>query len=182
LPDGTCEKAVALQARQCLYGYLSRPLIDDLVAFCAGHRVLECYAGRGQLSALLAEQGVEVKATSLRQGHDASHSLGHVGDVEELSVTEAVAKYRDWLDILLVCWPTTDGGLERTVELLGEGARIVFIGEVTDYGRSPPFLGGCATDGFFEAVEEVPGTRGLIRYPTFRQDVIRVYRRRSTGC
>lgn len=179
LPRDLCRKAQEHFARERLFFYPSQPLIDSLSRFCAGKNVLECYAGRGHLSALLAEQGVSVHATSLRQGHDGSDTLGHVTEVESLSVAEAITTYRDWLEVLLVCWPTTVPDLERCLPLLPESTPIIFIGEVTDYTKRPPFLGGCATDEFFEAVEEIPQAEHGLCYPTFRMDTIKVYRRRD---
>lgn len=178
LTRGASHQSAHVQGNQRIFGSLSKDLIDDLVEFCSGKNVLEAYAGRGHLSALLAEQGVAIKSTSLRQGHDGSEFLGHVFDVEELSVTEAVMKYGDWMDILIVCWPTTDTGMERVLPLLPKGVQIIFIGEITDYTCKPPFLGGCATDAFFEGVEEVEGFS--LRYPTIRMDKLKVFKVKET--
>lgn len=179
LPEGVCTEAANTQAREALYTYLSRPFIGDLAAFFAGRRVIEAYAGRGHLSALLREQGIDIRPTSLRRAHDGSDVLGHVIDVEELSVKAAVIEYRQWMDVLLVCWPTADEHLFQALPYLPADALIVFVGEVTDYDRQPPFLGGCASDAFFEAVEEVPEYRGAIRYPSRRCDALKVYRVRK---
>lgn len=168
-----------MQVSQRLYGYLSKTLIDDLSGFLSNKRVLEVYAGRGHLSSLLAERGVEIKSTSLRQGHDFSADLGHVFNVEDLDVISAVVKYHDWLDVLLVCWPTTDLGLFKSLKWLTKDTPIVFIGEVTDYSRKPfPFLGGCATDEFFDAVVEMKEATRLIRYPTHRCDQLKIYKKK----
>lgn len=177
LPDGVCEHAAGLQQLLGLYGYLSRPLIDGLVEFIGGRRVLEAFAGRGQLGALLRERGVDVRLTSLRQGHDGSAALGHVVEVEDLDVVSAVAKYQGWMDVLLVCWPVADSSLLRALPLLPPHAQIIFIGEVTDYTISPPFLGGCACDGFFDRVEEVADLPGGLVYPSRRcRDQLKIYR------
>lgn len=173
LPDGLCKRAAHLQACEALYGYLSKPLIDDLAVFLAGRHVVEAFAGRGHLSALLRERGVEIRPTSLRSGHNASGTLGHVIEVEDLSVAEAVTRYRDWMDVLLVCWLVADDSLRRALAYLPDGCLIVFIGEVTDYTRKPfAFL------GVFEAVEERRDLTPQLRYPTFRQDQLKVYMRR----
>lgn len=178
LPISVTESALVRQKQKRLFGYLSRPLVDDLSTFCRGRNVLEVYAGRGFLTALLAEQGVSIKATSLRSGHDGSEHLGHVADVEELHAVEAVARYADWMDILLVSWPTTDQGMERIAAMLPPNIPIIFLGEVTDYSCSPAFLGGCATDAFFERVEEIPGSAGQIRYPAPGPEQVKIFRTR----
>lgn len=179
LPEGVCPGAANYQAGHALYTYLSRPFVDDLAAFLTGRRVVEAYAGRGHLSALLREKSVDIRPTSLRRAHDGSDVLGHVIEVEELSVKAAVIEYRQWMDVLLVCWPTADEHLCQALPYLPAGGLIVFVGEVTDHGRQPPFLGGCASDAFFEAVEEVPEYRSAIRYPSLRCDVLKVYRVRK---
>ncbi|HBO5516211.1 TPA: hypothetical protein L4559_005139 [Pseudomonas aeruginosa] len=177
LPDAVCYDTAAKQRSDCLYTYLSKPLISSLASFLAGKNVLEVFAGRGHLSALLREQGTSVIATSLRSSHDGSDVLGHAIEVEEIGVIEAVSKYGSWIDILLVAWPTTTGEMHRALTSLRNDALIVFIGEVTDYSTSPPFLGGCATDAFFNAVEEVPEMTQKLRYPTPRLDKIKVFKR-----
>lgn len=177
LPDAVCFDTAAKQRDACLYAYLSKPLISSLASFLAGMNVLEAFAGRGHLSALLRELGTSVIATSLRSSHDGSDVLGHAIEVEELSAVQAVSKYGTWMDILLVAWPTTTEELHRAVTLMKPDTQIVFIGEVTDYTVSPPFLGGCATDAFFNAVEEVPEMTKKLLYPTPRRDKIKVYKR-----
>lgn len=179
LPSGLSRAAQERFAQEGLFGYLSQPLIDSLARLCEGKNVLECYAGRGHLSALLAEKGISVRATSLQQGHDRSATLGHVFDVEDLSVAKAIDRYREWMDVLLVCWPTTVPDLALSLPLLPKDTPIVFIGEVTDYACNPPFLGGCATDEFFDMVDEIPATEHGLCYPTFRVDKIKVYQRRD---
>lgn len=168
--------AVDAQRSEALFITLSQALIDSLTKFFEGKRVLECYAGRGYLSALLQQKGVDIKPTSLQMGHDQTAELGHVTEVEILSVMEAVDKYRDWMDVLLVAWPISDESLYQVLPSLPAGCPIVFIGEVTDYTCQPfPFLGGCASDRFFDAVQEQPELTAQLEYPTRRQDKIKVY-------
>lgn len=180
LPKGVTDKGIDFHNKNALYGYLSQELITDLSAFLKGKNVLEAYAGRGHLSSALSQKGIKVNSTSLQQGHDASSSLGYVFPVERLDVVSAVEKYRDWMDVLLVNWPTTDYGMEKCLNVLPDKALIVFIGEVTDYTATPPFLGGCATDAFFERVIELPELSDKIRYPAPRRDKVKVYRKRLT--
>lgn len=176
LPGGACSNAGCEQRYEALYGYMSKPLIDSMANLFQGKRVVEAYAGRGLLSSLLIEKGVSVHATSLRMGHDGSESLGHFIEVEDCSVIQAVTKYADEMDYLLVCWPISDDTLWRALAYLPEHVRIVFIGEVTDYTCTPSFLGGCASDRFFESVVECEELTAQLCYPTPRQDKIKVYR------
>lgn len=176
LPDGASFDVGHDQRCQALYGYMSKPLIDSLAKLFEGKRVVEAYAGRGVLSSLLTEKGVNIRATSLRMGHDGSESLGHLMEVEDCSVIQAVSKYAVEMDYLLVCWPISDETLWRALAYLPEHVRIVFIGEVTDYNSTPRFLGGCASDQFFDSVVECEDLTAQLCYPTPRQDKIKVYR------
>jgi hypothetical protein len=177
LPDTPTESAVNLQRNEGLFGFMSKPLIDDLESYLHGKNALEVFSGRGFLSALLAERGVSIKATSLQQGHDQTYELGFACSVEALDVTSAILKYRDWMDVLIVCWPTAVPALYHSLDVLPDDVPIVFIGEVTDYSKPFHFLGGCATDEFFESVCEVQGVN--IRYPTYRQDKVKVYLKKT---
>lgn len=179
LPFAPSASAYASQRASGYFAFLSQPLLEDLAALLCGKRVLEVFAGRGQLSALLDELGVEVVPTSLQQGHDMSEELGHVIEVEDLDCVSAVLKYADAFDVLLVSWPTTSSALYKSVAHLPPHTLIVFLGEVTDRSCVPPFLGGCATDEFFDAVVEVPELTAQIRYPTPARDVVKVYRPRG---
>jgi len=80
------------------------------------------------------------------------------------------------MDYLLVCWPLANETLWRSLAYLPEQVRIVFIGEITDYTSTPIFLGGCATDQFFESVVECEDLTAQLSYPTPRHDAIKVYR------
>lgn len=164
------------EQEQGVFVTLTKTLISSLADFLKDKKVLECYAGRGHLSSLLKDQGVDIRPTSLQMGHDWSSDLGHVIPVECLSVAEAVSRYQDWMEVLLVSWPISDESLYRVLPQLPKGCLIVFIGEVTDYARLPfPFLGGCASDNFFDAVKELPELTAKLKYPTRRQDQIKVY-------
>ena len=141
--------------------------MDALAEKLSGLRVLEVFSGNGFLAANLARRGIEIKATSLRSGHDA-HAEGFFFDVEECEAKEAVLRYGVEHDILLMCWPTVTEDAIRAVRLWtalcnaqGRPAPIAYVGEVTNYAKN--HLGGCATDAFFDEVSPVlaiPGYRG----------------------
>jgi len=177
LPTEFSYEALEKQRRERIFTFLSKGLIDEFTRLFKGKNVLEAYAGRGHVSALLHEQGINVKSTSLRQGHDGSSALGHVFDVEDMDVVTAVHTYRDWMDCLLVCWPTTDPGLYKALNLLPLDVPIVFVGEVTDYSVSPPFLGGCATDEFFDNVHSNEEMTKELKYQPVGHQQLKVFNR-----
>jgi hypothetical protein len=179
LPNGLCEKAYFKQRGESIFTYISKPLVDGLCGILENKNVLEVYAGRGHLSALLHERGINIKSTSLRQGHDRSETLGHVFNVEDIDAVSAVEAYKDWMGALLVCWPTTDNGMFNLLKRLPKDVPIVFIGEVTDYTITPPFLGGCASDDFFHNVRENKALTQLINYQTYGASQVKVFNRNT---
>lgn len=175
LPQALSSTFVSRLGKEAVFCSLSKDLIDSLTELFAGKKVLEIFAGRGHLSSLLFEKGVSIRATSLIMGHDQSDRLGHVFPVEEMDAITAVCTYHDEIDYVLVSWPVSDESLFKLLPYLPPGCPIVFIGEVTDYSVQPAFLGGCASDAFFEVVEENQELTSRLKYPTYRVDKIKVY-------
>lgn len=135
------------------YWQPSYAFLDELVAYLRGKRVLEVFAGNGYMAGWLARAGVDIKATSRFSGHDA-HERGLYHDVEELDAVEAVARYGQAADVLLICWPTTTPAVLRAAQRWGANRPIVYIGEVTKLELNQ--LAGCATDEFFYSIQEGP--------------------------
>jgi len=129
------------------FGHFTPSFLDDLADLLAGKRVLEVFAGNGLLAASLAQRGIAITATSLFSGHD-GHRAGLLYPVIELDAVAAVHAFGNDADILLMSWPTTTDAAAVAALVWGPVRDIIFIGEVTDYGKG--HLGGCATDLFFE--------------------------------
>ncbi len=134
------------------WGSFTDGFADALAGRLSGLRVLETFAGNGRLAAMLASRGVAVTATSLRSGHD-GHARGFHHPVLEMDAYEAVARLGAGHDVLLMSWPTVTEAATAAALEWGDGRPLLFLGEVTDYARG--FLGGCATDLFFEVVAPV---------------------------
>jgi hypothetical protein len=132
------------------WGTFTEPFLDELADWIGGRRVLEVMAGNGLLASRLASRCVEIRATSLFQGHD-GHERGLHHAVEEISAMGAIAAHGADADILLVSWPPASEALTKAITLWDSLKPIVFIGEVTDLVRN--HLGGCASDAFFEVTE-----------------------------
>lgn len=140
-----------LQRTLGVYWNPSAAFCDELARYLTGRRVLEIFAGNGLLAACLAARGVNVVATTRFSGHDA-HERGLYYQVQECSAVSAVLEHGANADVLLVCWPTVTPAVLQAALRWGPERDIVFIGEVTDYTQG--HLGGCATDEFFEAIDE----------------------------
>lgn len=130
----------------------SDDFINELSDYLEGKTVLEVFAGNGYLSSLLREKGIQVHATSLFSGHD-GHANGLFFPVEEMDAEQAVSKYGQEYDVLLISWPVVSNKALKALRRWGSEKPVVYIGEVTD--RSLPGalgLGGCADDEFFESI------------------------------
>lgn len=132
----------------CFWKY-NPEFMQEMVDYLKGKRVLEIFGGNGYLASLLNEQGIEITSTSLRSGHD-GHQIKMFFEVEEIEAVDAVEKYKDTHDVLLMSWPTVTPRALMAVKAWGKDRPVFYIGEVTDYSKH--HLGGCATDEFFEAI------------------------------
>lgn len=133
-----------------VYWVATQGFVDELASRLRGKRVLEVFAGNGFLAAHLAQAGVDIRATTIFSGHDA-HERGIYFDVEEMRAEHAVLRYGPESDVLLMAWPTTTPAALHAALLWGPEKPLVFIGEMTDLAEG--FLGGCATDEFFEFLQ-----------------------------
>ncbi len=126
--------------------------IKELSRYLQDKKVLEIFSGNGLLSRILNDNGVDIKATSLFKGYDYS-SFFKFFDVEELSCFDAVNKYGDDADVLLMSWPEANNDALIAAMMffkkdVFKNKRMVYIGERTDLGKG--IFGGCASDLFFE--------------------------------
>lgn len=144
------------------YIRLSDAFIDELAKELAGKRVLEVFAGNGLLGGYLLERGVDIVSTTIFSGHDGNES-GLYSVVHEMEASQAVEKFADERDVLLMAWPTVTTKAFECAQLWsslkGEDAPICFIGERTDYAKN--HFGGCADDQFHELFVE---TKALSSY------------------
>lgn len=109
-------------------------------------KVLEIFAGNGSLAAKMAELGTNITPTSIFSGYEGNDINSNVVECDAVS---AVAQYGEEHDILLIVWPIVTKDVFLAAQLWGTSKEVIFIGEVTSY-KEPVFLGGCATDEFFE--------------------------------
>lgn len=163
------------------FGNFDEHFIEELTRFCAGKRVLEVFAGNGLLAGLLAQGGVNVRATSKFSSID-GHGDGMLHPVEEIDAVSAVRLYEDVSDVLLMSWPTTTEAAADAVIAWGSERDVIFIGEMTrpELGRGG--LGGCATDRLFaittvgQSFQSYRGRGHLERAVTLRLEAKRVDR------
>lgn len=124
--------------------------LDVLVAKLKGVRVLEIFAGTGNLGQALSSRGVDVISTGL-WSDSYHHGQGKLDCVEELDALSAVLKYRENVDVLLASWPIADDiMLACAASFPGD---IFLVGEL--YHKYPGAMGysGVASDNYFDCVK-----------------------------
>lgn len=128
----------------------STEFIKELSEYIGNKKVLEVYSGNGLLAHLLKREGVNITPTSIHTEYD-DYANNPYTFVEELSSVDAVLKYGNNADILLVSWAVADQSLFHASILWGESKEIIFIGEC-NYGKID-CLPGCACDDFHNSIE-----------------------------
>ena len=125
--------------------------LRELSVYLQGKNVLEVFAGNGYLAKRLLEAGVNVRPTSIFKSYDMSEYEMH-SQVEEMTAKEAILKYGEEADVLLMSWPEAGhDALKAAIQFFntknGDMKKLVYIGERTCYQKQ--HLGGCASDLFF---------------------------------
>jgi hypothetical protein len=126
-------------------------LEDSLVRELQGKRVLEIFSGIGVLAKVLLDAGIDITPTSIPRYSEEADADKVGAGVFRLDALSAVKELGSEHDVLLIVWPTVTNDVLKAANLWGKEKPIIFVGEVTDYSKKPPFLGGCATDEFFDA-------------------------------
>ena len=130
------------------YGFvlLSKELIDALVEYLHDKKVLSVMSGSGYLEKHLKDNGIDIIATdnynwaNLRPEY---FSDAKENGVEDMDAVEAVNKYGDWADIILLCWPYMDDGAYNVLMEMRNHPNTIMLYEGED-------IGGCtASDEFF---------------------------------
>ncbi len=126
--------------------------LDELANDLSGKRVLEVFGGRGYLAGQLSQRGVDVRSTSVLSSMD-GHEYGLYYDVEPLNAVDAIKKYYDTVDILLMSYPTADNGAQRALITWGADKPVVYIGERTpDNPEKGWDWASCASDDFHKSL------------------------------
>jgi len=132
-----------------LYGYslLNQELIDDMVKFFDGKRILEVGCGSAYLAAELQKRGVDIKVTDNFAWEDFfKHKYI---DIEKIDGVEAVKKYGKEYDYVLMSFPEYSSPFAYNIlkVCMEMNIDLIYIGEDQ---------GGCtADDDFFELLETV---------------------------
>lgn len=151
-----------------MYTNATAAFLDELAAVVSGRRVLEVFAGNGDVARDLSARGIDVTATS----RPVTQLRPRVSDgVVRMYAEEAIRLLGPSADVLLMCWPEANSDAVRAALDWGDARDIIFVGEITE--PEGEFLGGCATDLYFAVTQETsriasyqsrsPGERASVR-------------------
>lgn len=132
---------------------ITQEVIAELKIRFESRKILEVGAGTGYLAKLLQDLGINIKPTDTNDWAKNGNSYYRnwnqsFTEVEEIDALEAIDKYGDEYDTVLISWPPYLKPLAYDVltKCLEKGLKLIYIGEDE---------GGCtADDAFFRLVEE----------------------------
>ena len=150
---GTTIEAIKLREtfiRKGMFALVSWQWVRPLAKWIREKRCLEVMAGRGWLSLALQSLGVDIIAADDYSWSKARNWAEPVTEVEELDAVEAVKKYGNNIDLLIISWPYMDETAYNTIKELNNinsNVQIIYIGEEID---------GCtANNDFHEHFQEI---------------------------
>lgn len=124
------------------YGIVTENYCEELKNYIGNKKVLEVMPGRGFLAKGLAEQGVNIKATDDLSWPNMEDPLTNI---DNLSALEAIKKYGDDFNVLLISWPPyKDYDINEAIQHWGAKKEILYIGEDD---------GCCANEDFFKMIK-----------------------------
>lgn len=154
-------------------------LIDCLVEFIGERRVLEVFAGWGDVGKALSQRGIQVKSTGVYMESYDGTAQKVPEHVESIDAVSACIKYRDDYDVLLAAWPIADDTLLHCA--LEWNKPVICIGEL--WHRHPlnvhASYSGTASDAYFENVVDVvepkrvlPNVNGAVMFHELKEELV----------
>ena len=128
------------------YPLLSKDWIEDLAEWIGDRKVLEVMAGCGSLSYSLRKAGCNIKTTDNKSWN--KMFFQEWCDIEELEACEAIKKYGNDTDIVVMSWPLQDSTAYDVIDLgrkMNKNMVFVVIGDEECVGN----------ELLFECVEEI---------------------------
>jgi len=145
-------KARMVYIHHCGFPLMNREVVNDIAAFFSGMTVLEVCAGKGFISKCLKDRGIEIITTDNMSWVDSRNDYEDWREtfvpIEKIDAVEAVKKYADQIDYVLMSWPNYDEpiGADVLQACIDHCIPLVYIGED---------MGGCtADDRFFDLITE----------------------------
>lgn len=116
------------------YFLVTENLVTKVTELLEGKKCLEVMSGNGFFAQCLSDKGLSIIATDSKEW-----DIKDNGNVIQLSALEAIKKYKDEMDILIICWPYMDNNAYQAIKAWGTEKPILVLGEI----------GGCCADDIF---------------------------------
>lgn len=129
------------------YALLTKEFIDQMVEYLKDKKVLEVMSGTGYFGSLLKDRGIDIVCTD-DDSWDRYKRHKRFTEIEVMDAVEAVNKYADQVDVVIMSWPPYDDPIAANVArcCYKHNLPIIFIGEPQ---------GGCTADNdFFEFIDD----------------------------
>lgn len=132
------------------FAIITKEFLDDCVSFLKGKKALEVMSGSGYLAHLLQKNGIDIIPTdnkSCANSGSYNYWQNEYTKIEEIDAVEAIEKYHNSIDIVLISWPPYENDISYKVarRCFKYSIPILYIGE--------PEYGCCAIDKFFDFLE-----------------------------
>lgn len=161
------------------YSIVTKRLCKALAEIIGNHKALEVCCGKGVLAKGLRDEDIEVKATdNFSWLVPEFFNNCWIDDIEKIDADDAIAKYGDDHDILILSWPPCNNltAYMSLIEMrkVNPNMQMIYIGESEG--------GNCANSLFFEEAIEIKDNRiDKINSEIFRQhfgmnDKVKLYR------
>lgn len=114
---------------------ITQEVLEEMIEYFRGKRILEVAAGSGYISSLLQNEGIDIKPTDT---FDWANGKGFYTawkemftEVEKLDGLKAIDKYGDEYKVVLLSWPMYDNPFGYNVlrKCLEKDLTLVYIGE-----------------------------------------------------
>lgn len=134
-----------LEDQYGMWAYISAPFVSDLADYVKGHGVLEIMAGNGYISKGLRDLKQPVFATdSLAWKNENQTGNQQVTTVEKLDALDAIRKYQDQVDYVIMSWSPDGLNIDQRVlqtihEQPNQNLKLIAIGEKNGATNSDAF-------------------------------------------
>tara|TARA_B100002049_G_scaffold190683_1_gene147614 strand:- start:14934 stop:15512 length:579 start_codon:yes stop_codon:yes gene_type:complete len=137
---------------------ITSQLVDAVAEIAKGKKVLEVFAGSGELAKQLCAKGVTIHPTTVTMDTYDGYNPTLWQQVEIIDAVSACRKYKDDFDYLLAAWPIADDTLLHCALIFDKP--IIYIGQLWHNHPQNTYrsYSGTASDAYFENVEEVRPT------------------------
>lgn len=141
----------ALYIYMSSYAIITKKWLNSVKKLLRGKTVLEVMCGSGMLAKGLRDMGINVIATDYNNENDGFYTFTcrkWIDDIETIDAEEAVKKYANDIDYIIMSWPPYDNEIDYKVlqamrKYCSKDCFILYIGELGDSCSSEKFCNEC---------------------------------------